>query len=1234
MIEQSVMYPSNVKQPLVDQRKLNPFTCCIKAVDRSGKYEGYNCAHRTDPRYYHEWTNAIELTRGGETQCGRPSNYHCNHRTYYQITGYRNTCPIAGCSGTYFQPAILQLELSKAHLANHGITQNSELHNITISFNHRSLGVDVANSKTTTNWGPNFCGFDKYPDLKVLRLYITDKNGVQKGELFIHNENPPLRGYAGVSATFTNVTYEDIVDGHINLEYQRNLSTNPGNIYIKDLSIRAQYTNAYSYLEGRAENDELYISKINHCQKPIVHIIEAGYKTNKKKLSLSESPKDLRDDVMVAVPNDMHYLKELYDDNKIKYTFWDNSDITGAKTIRYYLRSEPDKQLSFVCNVKKYNKPNLSLVPTITQNVVWDGTSEFIVQGNDICVDTIEIYIDGVDTEKALELSYDNGDIDMSKQQTNIITQSGLEKYHNVVAQLQCGKHTIIAMVDGMMYTAELRVYGASYQFEAYVKTQAPEDNNPTGVNCKRLDYIQNKSNESRIITIKRVDKIQTIVTPEFQFKTNTNFQNTTRNNEATVNKGLQIVDNLTFNNNQSRDFDISVKYPGKYNISIGENNKLNNRCVKVPTLFTVYISPNHKQNHDVLFVRGEDSTSFDYDYLVAWEGDNIDEPIHVSDVDIGGSYDDIKICVEADSFYTGLSQIGTAKIKVTNTSKRTLNNIRLELNVLTEDESGNKIVTLDEFFANDGIFTYLNTNFYTYNKENLNNVAITNMPYSIDEDDIGEENVELLIKTLEYDESLDEGDSIEIVIPYMSRSDKTVYIQPLLFGEPFPLYIYDDCESRDNPLEYFSLIVYDSILTDLQIEGNTDLLEISTTEQDCPQECYQTALTYKITNIDSSSTTNILAQTKITNDVNLIPYKFEYQIDGRPIINSVSNIINQDEDIKVEWHHNEITKTRPLSHSVVSGTVNFPNHDKQIIRGRTNKKGEVTFYIEIPTNVSKTYTLQTLLKNHLKFEYEGNIEHQNGVLYIDENNNIINTTHEDNNKNQIIFDFRRTYKRYKPGDIVTLTLSVNYIQKSLDNTIIFYPQIQNAGQSDTLTVYYKICNLREKGFDKYNHPVTYYNQGKLTTTFETDDYQLIENKISKDIYAGLATNVVPTANIEKRLVEQNELNIVNIQLDNYNRDNKEIKCNIDLAPTLENILGRYDIVDITIEDGSYDIVQDEETLKSIEWVIGEMKADSKTTAQIILKGAKIGLSEIHIETSDYQSGKDYHFGERRCSCE
>jgi len=106
--------------------------------------------------------------------------------------------------------------------------------------------------------------------------------------------------------------------------------------------------------------------------------------------------------------------------------------------------------------------------------------------------------------------------------------------------------------------------------------------------------------------------------------------------------------------------------------------------------------------------------------------------------------------------------------------------------------------------------------------------------------------------------------------------------------------------------------------------------------------------------------------------------------------------------------------------------------------------------------------------------------------------------------------------------------------------------------------------------------------------------------------------------------------NAYNILRNSVNCDNKEVKCLIDLGSHID--VGTYEIVEINVDDGTAQVI--EGRTPQIDWLIGEMKADSVTHAQIILKGGEVGLNDISIEISDFLTGGNYHFCQRACTCE
>ena len=1265
------LYPSKISQPNADD-KIDIKKWCFKEVRRGGGVYNYGCSSPYDPRYYHAWSNVDELTEGKAAQCGRPSTRFCSHAVSHGIAGYRNTCPIAGCNGTYNTPATLRLYLSKKALADKGIKTGAKVKKVTISFEHRCTGVDVANGKESTNWGPNFYGYSQYPEQKVLKLFFTDKNNNRISKIISTDshgkdfENPPLSSkYGTVTATFEDITFEEISDGALNIVYGRNLSTNPGNIYIKAAKIEIEYTDATPSIEGKASSNSIITSNENVCRTEITHTITAGYKHNGKWMG-NDAPKIFsKNDIKISAPKNVSVTYDSQNGRKIVYKIVDKTNNNQSKKITYNLKGTSESvTLSFSAKVRP--KPSVSISSSFKQYLKLEDISSSSLIFKNGCTNDIKIYADKISNSSLIKHISGNQQIcyDCSN---NIVKDSVIKDTIKKISELPCGKHNIYFVRGGestkTMITKTITVVPRKYEFKMYVDTE----------NEQEFSFIQDKDNSEVTIHIKRVDDEDPSITPQFMVSESTLLRHRVPHSSTTAAFGLT--------KDEVKDIPISIYLPGVFTISIQEvDNQNKNKCTLAKDTRTINVSPSHKQYHDILYVRGEDSTSFDYDYLVAWEGDDIKQPIGVEDIELICSYDDLKLCV--DEFSTiGLSQTGLARIRIHNNSQQELNfkNIKLELNVLKEDSDGDLVVTTDEFFDRDGMLLNLENNFKMYNKEILDNVSLENL--SNDDDMEEEENVYIHIKELEY------GDSLVVNIPFECRTAKNIFCQLLIFGEPMQLHSFLNCES--DPFDYMQINTYDSIQTNMEIIGETDLLQpnieydLLTGESDnqCPNECYNTktnqeqpwkiddqtfngGITYRIKNIDSSGCD--AARTIIKNDMNLIPFAIVYyEKDENDVKQPVSLMIDNEyePDVlsdKVYWETSEITETLNVVNALVRMYVKFPETEEEVYIQRTNKNGDITFSITIPEHINTKYTIEDLLTNVICFEYEGNSENKRATLgtinetitqkQIQEEQNKLNRIAKltelkellppnssqaliidntinilsNDNRNFTVLTYRDTYRRYKPGQTVNLNIHLKTNIIHIDNHIVFNPDILHSGEEDEIIVFYKICNLDG-------------NQGIINTLFKTDTYMLISNQVSKDIYCGIETVLYAKTRIEKRIVEQNTLNIIHINLYNEIRDNHDVVCKIDLGPYPNlDLEGIYDFININMDDGDYNINIENENI-IIEWNVGEMKADTQTKALIVLKGKEIGLSEILVDTFDYlhneNQNNEYHFGEDLCDC-
>lgn len=1268
----ATLYPSSITQPNADD-KINIKKWCFKEVRRGGKVYNYGCANPTDPRYYHEWSNVNELKNGKQAQCGRPSTHFCSHSVSHGIAGYRNTCPIAGCNGTYNTPATLRLHLSEKALSNKGIKTGAKVNKVTISFQHRCTGVDVANGNETTNWGPNFYGYEQYPNNKVLKLFFTDKNHNRISKVISTDShgkdfgNPPLSSkYGTVTATFDDITFDEIKDSALNIVYGRNLSTNPGNIYIQAAKIEIDYTDATPSIEGKASNTQIITSDESACQTEITHTITAGYKHDGKWMG-NDAPKTFsKNDIEISAPTNVNVVYDSQNGRNIIYKVTDKSNNNQNKKITYKLK-QTSKSVTLEFSAKINPKPDITIDSSFKQYLQLDDISASSLIFKNGCTNDIKIYADEINNNHLIKHISGNQQICYNCS-NNIVNDSVIKDVIKKISELSCGKHNLYFIRNNestkTMITKSITIVPRKYEFKMYVNTE----------NEQEFNLIQDKNNSETIINIQRIDDENPSITPQFKVSENTLLRYRVPHSSTTAPFGLSKGD--------IQPIPISTYLPGVFTISIEEVNNTNKtQCTLAKDTRTINIAPNHKQYHDCIFVRGEDSTSFDYDYLVAWEGDDIKQPIGVEDIELMCSYEDLKLCV--DEFSTiGLSQTGLARIRIYNASQQELDfkNIKLELNILTKDDDGNFIVTTDEFFNRDGMLLNLENNFKMYNKEILDNVSLENL--SNDDDMEDEENVYLHIKELEY------GDSLVINIPFECRTAKNIFCQLLIFGEPMQLHSFLDCES--NPFDYMQINTYDSVQTNMDIIGETDLLypnidyDLITGENNsqCPNECFNTktnqempwkfddqtfngGITYKIKNIDSSGCD--AATTIIKNDMNLIPFAIVYYTKDNEGVKQPTSLIIDNEyepnifNDKVYWEVSETTEKLNVVNGIVRMYVKFPETEEEIHVQRTNKNGDITFSITIPEHTNSKYTIEDLLSNVICFEYEGNEENRRAILgapnrtvvqkqtqeeqnrlnRINELNDLkellppnssqalkiedtINTLSNDN-RNHTVLTYRDTYRRYKPGQTVNLNINLKTNIIHFDNHIVFNADILQSGEEDEITVFYKICNLEN-------------NQGIVNTSFETNTYMLIPNQISKNIYCGIETNLYAKTKIEKRIIEENTLNIIHITLYNELRDNHDVVCKIDLGPYPNlDLNGIYDFININMDDGDYNINTENDNV-IIEWNIGEMKADTQTKSLITLKGTDVGLSEILVDTFDYlhnenQNNNEYHFGEELCDC-
>ena len=1102
-MQEVTMYPTKVSQP--NRNKDSGLQGkCFEAVTRSGGTYSISCQDQRDPKYHHEWSNAEEILKGKTIQCGRPSTHMCSHATYYGIAGYRNTCPIAGVTGTYTQPATLRV---KFDLSKKGISSHAIISEVKISFDHRCTGVDVANGKESFSWGPNFDGAKRYPNHKPLKVKIGNKT-------VVYDKNPPLgKAFSNTGDfVFKNVSYKDLVENGVDIIYGNNLETNPGNIYVKNLKAKIKYTDGVPYIEGKQNKNSLYISPTAGCRSKIKFTLEAGYKSGETKIPPNKAVKKIRANNIEAITEDKNNITVTLEDKSpddgktIIAVLEDKTNIEGKKRVTFKIKNTKTK-ITFKYKAKKRPKPDIEIPRYVERNTKKENVTGIIAK--DGCCSKIEVYDNNLLGTPFYTFSSDAFDLTNTE---NIIIESKRKSFYEALSQLACGDHIIYFRRDGE--SDEETIFKYTTITPTVYNFKITEKNSTENLLPKGNYTITQNKQQNHVLEIEYVERADVIKPPVFTIVNPTYGK---EENGAPTHKKMDNIDEWNTDSTSTNtykgpkiDFSVGTYHSGTFDIKIQET-----LCPQTPTIFRVVIPANHRQYYDEIFVRGEDSTAFDYDYLVAFEGDTVAEPIYVETIHLDSSFNDIKICT-TPSTITGLAQMNTFDLTITNNQQNDIENLLLELNTLIKDEDNNYQVTSNEWLESSGIFFNFKENFENYNTEFEDYVQIKNL--TPDDDKVDEEDVYIHVLKIKA------GQTISLKIPYMASTPKTVYLQVLLFEQPLKLYNTLDCTNESLCFDLISVQVFDSMLTNMFIEGKTDLFE-DDIEADCPEEYFHTQIKYRIENIDTI-TVRSQVKTVIHNDPRLIPYKIEY--DGKEYNPNKlpSNIVIDKND----------TAYKPpiiMDREKVSLYTKFDGYDEKEYYKYTDSNGEIVFFIEIPLTLGGEYTTEDIL-NFCSIEYEGT-PYYNGFVLQQENSNgtskyngTMRNYPEYTRKGHSKIDAIKTPLTYRAGQTIPIRIKLYGIQTYIKNDIIFYPNIHYSHDSDNFIVHYRIYNLEN-------------NRGKLKTTFETDDYHLVPNKKEKTIYCGVDTKLSLKTKLTKVLVENKTINRLYISVINEERDNKDI---------------------------------------------------------------------------------------------
>ena len=1158
------------------------------------------------PKKYRQWTDIKNLLVGKKAQCGSTEGSKYGGEIQH----------IGSPTGDFPQPALLHFydfDTSKLQSSN-------KINKLTISFSYRVINV-TASGKL---WVKNLAKNERAVIQGVSAWFGTsDKkklfSAVQKKDTKIRYEFKDKNNkyiWKTISFTFKDISVSDILnkDFAFNLQFGYNCSSasTPCILYLSGVKMNVDYEEGVPYIEGKNSINHLYTSAETVCQSSIIQTIEAGYKNGKTKINVNKAPKKLGSTIKVKkAPTGVTVTSQTSDDLKTTFQITDKSNIPGEKTITYYLNDFPSKTVNVSYTAIKREKPEYNFITKYKHNEDFDSNKAYVIFKNG-CATSIKIYIDSLDSSP-IKLSITN-----QNSETNLLNEQQIKKFHNAIKTLKCGYHVLYiqrgneSLEDVKHNDVTIQVSPMNYKFRIY------SDTNPN------LIYQQSKDSASRkeSINIQRIDNepIEKINNIKIFDETNLDQVPHSVNNVA---KG-QIITH-----------EIDKYYAGDFYIKVMDDT--NNCSSTNSSIGKITIKSNHRQNYDYLFTRGEDGTAFDFDYLVAWEGDRILAPITVTDINLTSSNQNIKICSQSSE--TGLSQIGIVNLRVRNiTEDQIINNLKLELNTLELNDNDQLDVTTDEWTTPDGIFNDFYKLFHEFNENLGNNVEVKNL--TADNDLIDEENVYLLIQ------QIDPSTTINIKIPYRCSIEKEIHLQYLLFEEAQPIHNISSCDNniRETNLPTdISINVIDSMQTELEITGNTDILFLDDTF-DCPQECYTTkddngdlqsgGITYRITNIDTNNFENTpFISTQIINSNELIPYGYyvngEYyalfdangnkktNIRDNPMRDEQGEIIydpNTSQPIyqlnKIQWTQEEkIGNPQPLSQQLIYCYIKFPKQQKETIIQRTNTNGLANFFITIPYTLNNNYTIEELLDSVVYFKYMGNTFYDQSVCKL--NNNFEQIT-RNTEKNETILSYTDNHKKYYPGEVVHIPISLAMRPKLITNQITFNANLQDIGSSDEVTILYKICNLND-------------NEGKFKTTFKTNNKFLIPHEITENIYCGIDSKIQVDTRIEKSILESETINMIYINAINQDKINKDVSIEIDLGQRLDiNYLGDYSFLDINIDDGDYAISEEDGRI-IVTWLIGRMDEFQKNKGIIKIKAGHVGLSDIQIHIFDYihQKGKD-----------
>ena len=1118
---------------------------------------------------YHPWEIGTlnNFIKGKGIQCGRKSTYLCNLKTVRWIKGYRNTCPLAGCCGTFNRPA--PLILSKFNFSQKNITKKIKISDVKISYKHHATGVNVGVGSGSEK--KNWTGYFPYVDI------ILYKNS-DKIQTIRHNKAVPLAKDSTVSVAFTkDITPFDPSkdDLRIEINYSANgagkyytKATNPAIIYAKDLKVDMTYefleepkiqsisvTSSKSTLITDPRNPKNPAGNQN-CRDTIVHTLEYENTT--------------ASDVIVTVPKGVIYSKKKQtsgEKKQIVYTYQDTSGVIGTKSITYTLDSNKKKQITRKYTAKAYTKPTVQIHTEYIKDQTYSNQNFVSVSGT--CWSNITIYVDG-DKKKLIEWENNN------------INQADFSREIN---KLSCGYHDLNVHIDNIFYKT-FRIYIKAPQiiFESDLKGE----------------YIQDKTQEITI-NIKRVDNslLEMFDTEQEQFVEKPIYVTII----DTANKEVAPQE-IPFYPETSYEHTINMQEAGIFELKYSYNNG----CGDVDKTFGEYvITPPHSQSYDNLLIRGKD-TDIKYESIVIRRGDNQKKPVTYVNVEMRDSMSDFVLFGKDGR--CALGELGYGILAIKNISAHTIHNLCIELNPLIESDTddGEEYNPLVMEWQT-GMLQNFVKNFKILNPAFKDIVEI----YNIQNKDLineGTENVVLCIKEIK--SSSEETNIIELKIPFSYSYEKEIYMNFLVLGEPNDFVDLDDRTNgiysneefyyKDNygDINLFashtskqetrgcmciSLKTIDLLSTELSITGddldrndieNPDDLDIKYTINISEEDCDENGA-------------DIFVDTEIVNDARLIPTGYQ---------------IGDGEKQNIDLGDGFIQETMSDNNGNFMGTISFNrgltqvenglpgqnvflryldrNNQVQFIRATTNKNGIAKFEYTIPdyyqdnddedsgptVDTKEKYYLTDILKT-IDIFYEGDSFRKSALLGNEERYQSIQTEIDIwgvvyQQDNQDIFVRKDDYSAISRLNVnefsIVGQLREKDSQRGINNQIVKYnyPYITISDNEDKIsqsnttatnkTLLYGEDKIGLEGFFKiqfqqyqFSHTKSFAQYENLTNEEILSNYEDIDETTYHKEISGICSYVVDGDTLDINVIEENEPKTIRVRLVGINTPEKGI---------------------------------------------------------------------------------------------